>query len=451
MQALLLRYDKHIGYNMKQEIQKRIDQIKAGQIPDGYSRTSLGIFPCDWEIDKSFSELFSFHSNLGKSREELCDNGICYLHYGDMHRNSSYIAKYSDYLYEPKYDISLFGKEDFLMQDGDIAFLDASEDLSGTSRAVLIDNPDNEPFIAGLHTILAKERGTAFAKYFKQYITISQDVRKQFQRLAVGFKVYGLNKDTLGWIRISYPKSIKEQEKIAQVLMTWDKAIELQEKYIRKLNLNKKILMHCLFKSEGDWRSEKLEKLIVLLTSGGTPPTSNNAYFNGDVIWVSIDDMSKAEKYIDNSLRKLTNLGLENSSAKLFPAGTVLYAMYASIGKTAIAKVSCATSQAILGIVADENKLDNEYLYYYLCYIQERILLQGQKGTQSNLNKMIVSKFDIDLPYVDGEIDIGRQKLIAKILSNADEGIILQNQKLEKLKEQRKSLQQLLLTGIVRV
>ena len=78
--------------------------------------------------------------------------------------------------------------------------------------------------------------------------------------------------------------------------------------------------------------------------------------------------------------------------------------------------------------------------------MQDKIVLQGQKGTQSNLNKEMVEKFDISLPK-----DLDEQKKISKILMSVDEEISLQKEKLAKIKEQRKAMQQYLLTGVVRV
>ena len=167
---------------MNQVIKKRIEDINNGIVPEGYKQTPFGIFPFDWETDKKYGDLFEFNSSLSTSREELGEEGYPYLHYGDMHRNSFNNVSYEQYSVLPKVDIGLNGKEKYLMKDGDVAFLDASEDLDGTSRCVLIDNPDNEPFFAGLHTLPAREKGNDFSKWYKQYITLSDFVRKQFQR-----------------------------------------------------------------------------------------------------------------------------------------------------------------------------------------------------------------------------------------------------------------------------
>ena len=138
---------------MKPEIKQRIEQLNNGKIPKGYKKTDFGVFPCDWVTDETLGDLFDFYGGLSKSRDELGEEGYAYLHYGDLHRGTFNLVSIDQYEQLPKCDISLTGKEKCLMEDGDVAFLDASEDLEGTSRAVLIDNPENKPFIAGLHII----------------------------------------------------------------------------------------------------------------------------------------------------------------------------------------------------------------------------------------------------------------------------------------------------------
>ena len=437
---------------MNEQIKQRITQLNNGEVPSGYEKTEFGVFPCDWVKDKTFGDLFDFCGGLGKSRDELGDEGHAYLHYGDLHRGAFNIVSHEQYQHLPKYDTTLKGNETYLMEDGDVAFLDASEDLEGTSRAVLIDNPNNEPFIAGLHIIYGKSKTDSLAKWYKQYITLPESVRKQFQRLSVGFKVYGVNRETLPKIQLAYPKSTEEQSRIAEILMKWDEAIELQEQYIENCEKIKKILLKKLFVFSGEEHSTvRLGDVVVSMASGGTPLTSKNEYFDGDIVWVSIDDITKCEKYIVDSARKLTIAGINNSSAKVFPIGTILYAMYASIGKCAIAKVECSTSQAILGIVPDSSILDTQYLYYYLCSIQENIATQGQQGTQPNLNKKMVESFQVPIPTNEHGIDMEKQKNISAALICADDMISVHKSKLEKLKEQRKTMQQYLLNGIVRV
>ena len=243
---------------MKPEIKQRIEQLNNGKIPKGYQKTDFGVFPSDWETDKTLGDLFDFYGGLSKSRDELGEEGYAYLHYGDLHRGTFNSVSIDQYEQLPKCDISLTGKEKCLMKDGDVAVLDASEDLEGTSRAVLIDNPENKPFIAGLHIIYGKAKANSLDKWFKQYITSSESVKKQFQRLAVGFKVYGVNRDTISRIKVAFPSSQKEQSRIADILMKWDKAIELYDKQIDALTRYKKVCLKKMFPAKGqnvpEWR-----------------------------------------------------------------------------------------------------------------------------------------------------------------------------------------------------
>ena len=249
---------------MNEQIKERIARLNNGEVPNGYKKTEFGMFPCDWVTDKTFGELFDFYGGLGKSREELGDKGHAYLHYGDLHRGAFNVVSHEQYEHLPKYEVTLKGTETYLMEDGNVAFLDASEDLEGTSRAVVIDNPGNEPFIAGLHIIYGKSKDNSLDKWYKQYITLPESVRKQFQKLAVGFKVYGLNRETLPKIHLAYPKTATEQSKIAEILMKWDEAIELQEEYIQKLTKRNKAIINSLIAPQAHWKLVKIRDVFEI-------------------------------------------------------------------------------------------------------------------------------------------------------------------------------------------
>ena len=109
---------------------------------------------------KSFGELFNFSGGLSASRDQLSNDGYLYLHYGDIHTSSkTHIDVRIEGSNIPKLQIPLKKVAAWsLLQDGDIVFVDASEDDEGTSRHVVISNPDGVPFISGLHTIVAKSR-----------------------------------------------------------------------------------------------------------------------------------------------------------------------------------------------------------------------------------------------------------------------------------------------------
>ncbi len=95
--------------------------------------------------------------------------------------------------------------------------------------------------------------------------------------------------------------------------------------------------------------------------SGGTPTKSNPAYYGGSIPWLVIGDLN--DGVVTTAETYITQAGLNNSSAKTVEAGTVLIAMYGSIGKMGIAGFRCATNQAIAQCVPYETKISTEYLY----------------------------------------------------------------------------------------
>lgn len=437
---------------MKPEIKQRIEQLNNGKIPKGYKKTDFGVFPSDWVTDKTLGDLFDFYGGLSKSRDELGEEGYAYLHYGDLHRGTFNTVSIDHYEQLPKCDISLTGKEKCLMKDGDVAFLDASEDLEGTSRAVLIDNPESKPFIAGLHIIYGKAKNNNLDKWFKQYITSSESVKKQFQRLSVGFKVYGVNRDTIPRIKVAFPSSNKEQSRIAEILMKWDKAIELYDKQIDALTRYKAVCLKKMFPIKGqsvpewrfqgfsgDWEQRKLGEVSESY-SGGTPSVGVKEYYGGKIPFIR-----SAEINSEITELFLTEEGLKNSSARLVGVGDILYALYgATSGEVGRARLKGAINQAILAI-KPHTGYDSEYLAQWLRKSKHSIIETYLQGGQGNLSGTIVKELSVDFPLLK------EQQAIGDFFSRLDNLITLHQRKKEVITNQRKTLQQYLLNGIIRV
>ncbi|MBX4611123.1 restriction endonuclease subunit S, partial [Klebsiella variicola] len=248
---------------------------------------------------------------------------------------------------------------------------------------------------------------------------------------------------------------LSEQKRIVKILSTWDKAISVTEKLLANSQQQKKALIQQLLTGKkrlldenglrfsGVWKRVKLGA-IADMNSGGTPKSTVEEYYGGNIPWVSISDMTSNGKWIATTEKYLTEFGLNSSSARIYPKNSVLYAMYASIGECSIAAVNLTSSQAILGI-RPKDCLNYEFLYFYLASLKGKIKLQGQQGTQSNLNAGMVKKFELDLP------SIKEQQKIAIVLSAADAEISTLEKKLACLKDEKKALMQQLLTGKRRV
>lgn len=258
-----------------------------------------------------------------------------------------------------------------------------------------------------------------------------------------------ISKSSLGEMPVFFPR-LEEQRAIAAALSDIDALIAGLEKLIAKKRDLKQAAMQQLLTGQTrlpgfrvEWAVKRLGDLAEM-GSGGTPSSANAAYYGGDIPWVAIADMTGGGKYIAKTERNLSELGLANSPAQMFPAGTVLYAMYASLGECSIATVAVTTSQAILGI-RPKADLNAEFLYYLLTSWKSMVKGLGQQGTQANLNKGIVSDFKISLPAFE------EQESIAAVFVEMDTEIVALESRLTKTCELKQGMMQELLTGRTRL
>lgn len=192
-----------------------MQQLLTGQ-------TRLPGFSGEWEV-KRLGDLFKFSGGYSASRDQLTVEGHCYLHYGDIHGSSkTTIDTKADYQDIPKLDIPLKRvSPESLLADGDVVFVDASEDDAGTSKHVVVVNKGGLPFISGLHTIVAKPKTAEFAHEYLQYCFQTPAVREQFMFYAVGTKVSGISKSNIVKLKVPVP-SVPEQTAIATILSDMD-------------------------------------------------------------------------------------------------------------------------------------------------------------------------------------------------------------------------------------
>jgi type I restriction enzyme, S subunit len=260
--------------------------------------------------------------------------------------------------------------------------------------------------------------------------------------LSTGTKMPRAEWKTVSETKIPIP-TFTEQAAIANALSDADALIRSLEKLIAKKRNIKQGAMQKLLQPKEGWEVRKLGE-VADMYSGGTPLTSISSYYNGNIPWVVIADITKAGKYISETEKTISHEGVSNSSAKLFKKGVLLFAMYASIGKTTIALMDTTCNQAILGI--EPKSIDKEYLYYFLSFNERHFITMGQTGTQSNLSKDMVQKLEIPIPKSKVE-----QTRIATILSDMDAEINTLETKLEKYKKVKLGMMQNLLTGKIRL
>ena len=310
------------------------------------------------------------------------------------------------------------------------------------------DHPFDRYLISQSQMKLTVNRKTADPLFF-YYVFSSSGQQDLIRKSTIQTGVPHINLGILRAIPVQVP-SLQEQEAIAEALSDADALIESLDQLIAKKRYLKQGAMQELLTGKkrlpgfiGEWTVNHLGALAEMV-SGGTPSTSIAAYYDGDIPWVSISDMTTGGKVISSTNRNLSREGLAISTARIFPAGTVLYAMYASLGECNIAGIPLCSSQAILGIRPLAN-LSNEFLYYYLTSLKSAVRAMGQQGTQSNLNKGMVQAFQVRLPPVL------EQQAIATILSDMDTEIAALEAQLTKTRQIKQGMMAELLTGRTRL
>lgn len=191
------------------------------------------------------------------------------------------------------------------------------------------------------------------------------------------------------------------------------------------------------------WRESSLGDFILDIKDGGTPSRNKKDFFNGGIPWVTVKDIRPR---IKETLTTISDKGLKNSSAKLWPKGTVILSFGATIGEVGIAEVPLTTKQGIAGIIPNPKKITKEYLYYFLLTQKKKLNQLASGSTIKEVRPSVIKKhIKILLP------PLSQQKKIAEILSGVDDKIEINQKIKDQLTQLKKGLMQDLLSGMVRV
>ena len=180
----------------------------------------------------------------------------------------------------------------------------------------------------------------------------------------------------------------------------------------------------------GEWVTKSINDLAVVI-GGGTPDTTVKSYWDGEIQWFTPSEIGK-NKYVDSSLRTITEVGLNNSSAKLLPPNTILLSSRATIGECSLSLRECATNQGFQCLVSKKCNVD--FLYYLIQTKKKDLIRKSCGSTFLEISANEVRKIQVSVPS-----DVEQQK-IAELLSLIDERIATQNKIIEDLKKLKSAI-----------
>jgi type I restriction enzyme S subunit len=292
---------------------------------------------------------------------------------------------------------------------------------------------------------------------FLFYLLKHEKVRRKMKTFAQGTNVLHLNHELVKTLQVPLP-SLSEQRVIVGVLGVVDLAVARAGEVIAKTERLKKGLMQTLLTrgighkeyeqtsigtTPKTWQIVKIGD-IAETSSGGTPSRNKKEYFKGNIPWVKSGELK--DNTIYDTEEKITEEGLQNSAAKIFPKGTLLIAMYgATVGKTAILGIDATTNQAICAILTKDDTFNPKFLRYYIVFRREQMIAISAGGAQPNVSQEIIRMTKVALPPLQ------EQRKITEILSTLDKKLELEGAEKMRFGRVKQGLMDLLLTGKIRV
>ena len=404
---------------MKTEIKQRIEQIKKGQVPQGYKKTKIGIVPSEWEVKKLKENVLIVDGT--HQTPKYISNGVPFVsveNIGNISNTDKYISKED------------FEKFKVKPQKNDILMTRITAGIIGDTEIVKNDCP--LAYYVSLSLIRTINKyDVNFLNNFIGGFVFKKELNKRIIHTAFPKKI---NLNEIGECKTFIP-SLPEQKKIAEILSTQDKVIELKEKLIKEKQKQKKYLMQNLLTGKirlkgfkGEWKKVKLGEICDIVKgeqiNKSTLSKAGKYYvLNGGITSSGYTDVWNTYENTISISEGGNSCGFVNFNREKFWSGG-----------------HCYTLQKIKA-----DLIKKEFLYCYLKHYENDLMNLRVGSGLPNIQKSSLYSFYVIFPSLE------EQETIAKILSTQDKEIELLQKQLEQEKQKKKVLMQLLLTGIVRV
>lgn len=426
---------------MTPEIENRIALISAGKVPDGYKKGKDGIFPADW-VTKPMKEWLT----LAERPITLEDDKEYQLitvrrGFGGVDSRGFFYGR------------DILVKNYFVVHAGD--FVISKRQIAHGACGVVPASLDGA-VVSNEYNVFVPNEGTNI-EMFNLMMQLPHYARL-FYLMSDGVHIEKLLFKTADWMKrnIAMPPNA-EQKKIAEILGKQDKVIELQQRRIDKLVVQKKAYLSKMFPNKGakvpeirfkeftdDWELRKVADIASETRGGGTPTTSNESYWSGDIPWIQSSDLTEGKIFGVEPRKRISKAGLNGSATQLVPENSIAVVTRVGVGKLAFMPYSYTTSQDFLSFC----RLHSDPFFTVYGLYQ---MLQGELSAVQGTSIKGMTKEDLLSKVIYVPTSMDEQTQIGAYFKNLDNLITLHQRKLEQEQQKKKALMQLLLTGIVRV
>jgi type I restriction enzyme S subunit len=409
----------------------------------GYKQTEVGVIPEDWEITTA-ARLCEFVVDCNNRTPPVIEGGEFAVVRTPNVRDGKFVVE-------------------------NLRFTDESSYRKWTSRAVPLASdviitreaplgevclvPSDLRVCLGQRMMMYRPHRERADSRFFLYVLMSEGVRSNLLRRIGGSTVGHARVDDIRNLQVPLPPTKSEQEAIAEALSDADALIESLEQIIAKKRNIKQGAMQELLTGKrrlpgfgGGWEMKRLGELAHI-RSGGTPSTTQPQFWDGDILWCTPTDITGLGgfKYLNDTSRKISHLGLKTSSAEIIPANSIVMTSRATVGECAINLLPVSTNQGFKNFIPVESA-DVHFLYYLMLTKKQDFISLCGGSTFLEISKTQLTNFEVSLPKTKAE-----QTAIAAILSDMDAEIAALEAKLAKARQIKQGMMQQLLTGRTRL
>lgn len=425
----------------------------------------LPTFPSGWRVAR-LRHAFNFNKGLTITKENLQDEGIPCVSYGEVHSRYGFEVdpeRHPLKCVDPSY---LKNNRSSLLRRGDFVFADTSEDIEGSGNFTCYSS-DRQAF-AGYHTLIAKPKVPMNFR-FMAYLFDSVAFRKQVQTEVKGVKVFSISQAVLKPALVWFPPE-KEQRAIAGFLdekcAKVDEAVRIKQTQIALLRERRQILIQqavtrglnpsAPMKDSGvdwigqipaHWEVNKLKFASKIFRGKFTHrPRNDPRLYDGHYPFFQTGDVARAGMFLSDYRQTLNELGLRVST--LIPKGTILITIAANIGDVTILDIDGCFPDSVVGF-RPSVLVERDFLFYSMSAMKTVFMNASTANAQANLNVDRIGGISITLPPKDEQLSI--IKYIETSNAKIDDAIAIKQKQIAALKEYKTSLINAAVTGKIKV
>ena len=405
--------------------------------PNGYKNTAIGVIPDNWDV-KKLGELGDTFSGLSGKNKDDFGKGYPYIPYKNIFQNSKIDINFMDYVHIKE------NEKQHKVQYGDIFFTTSSETADEVGMSSVLLDEIHEMYLNSFCFGFRLKNRDALDPLFSSYLLRGENIRKELNVLAQGSTRFNLSKSELIKLIIPIPP-LPEQQKIAEILTTWDEAITNCKKTINTLKARNKGLAQQLLTGKkrvsgfsDKWEETTIEKITKYFSNKNKNLINARIYSvtNSNGFVYQSDHFSREVAGDDLTGYKI----IKNNEFAYNPARI-------NVGSIAFFTDEIGVISSLYVCFKTNEKVTNKFLIEWLKIDKTKhdIERYGEGGVRIYLWYDLFKKLKINLPSIQ------EQTAIAEVLETTDQELKNYQTKLEALQNQKKGLMQQLLTGKIRV